>query len=469
MAKGEVKIIIVGDVKKLRSALSDAGAAVGDFDGKAKGFGSSIGSSMAGMAGKVIAAFAAFQVIDKAVGYLSDAAKAAMADAAEQENLAQVYSNVTGATKDQIAALEKWIATTEIAAGIVDSDLRAGMAKLLPATKDVTKAEKALSVAMDVSAARGDSLDTVITALSKAALGQVDSLQRMGIETKKTSGETKTFDELLKDLSSTYGGAMARNAETAEGKMRRLGIAFDNVKEQVGYALLPIIEKFAGWMLDHMPEIQAVVERVAGGIQTAFAWISDKAIPWATQKFRDLKRDAQDPTTSVGKFVDGIAAAVKGVQTVVEALQPVWEAAWPVMVGVFQNAMKVLGPLLGGLGAIISQIVEDTERLFNKPGNFTLGGGGGGVYAGGGLDGPTTTSGARSLFGMASGGIVRRPTVALIGEQGPEAVVPLSRHSLGGGDTFVIKVAGSILTQQQFDRAVIESIRRTRAVAGAVI
>lgn len=34
---------------------------------------------------------------------------------------------------------------------------------------------------------------------------------------------------------------------------------------------------------------------------------------------------------------------------------------------------------------------------------------------------------------MAAGGIVRRPTLALIGEAGPEAVVPLSRGGFGGG------------------------------------
>jgi hypothetical protein len=35
---------------------------------------------------------------------------------------------------------------------------------------------------------------------------------------------------------------------------------------------------------------------------------------------------------------------------------------------------------------------------------------------------------------LASGGIVRRPTVALIGERGPEAVIPLGRDGLGMGD-----------------------------------
>ncbi len=39
---------------------------------------------------------------------------------------------------------------------------------------------------------------------------------------------------------------------------------------------------------------------------------------------------------------------------------------------------------------------------------------------------------------MAAGGIVTRPTMALIGESGPEAVIPLSRGGLGGGTTQIV-------------------------------
>ena len=37
------------------------------------------------------------------------------------------------------------------------------------------------------------------------------------------------------------------------------------------------------------------------------------------------------------------------------------------------------------------------------------------------------------LLGLASGGVVTKPTIAMIGEAGPEAVIPLSRLGMGGG------------------------------------
>ncbi len=50
--------------------------------------------------------------------------------------------------------------------------------------------------------------------------------------------------------------------------------------------------------------------------------------------------------------------------------------------------------------------------------------------------------------GLAAGGIVRRPTLAMIGERGPEAVVPLS-HGGGMGNTINVYVTGNITENEQ--------------------
>ena len=53
-------------------------------------------------------------------------------------------------------------------------------------------------------------------------------------------------------------------------------------------------------------------------------------------------------------------------------------------------------------------------------------------------------------IGLAEGGIVTRPTFALLGEDGPEAVIPLDElgsRGEGGGVTVVLNVSGSLLAQ----------------------
>jgi len=69
---------------------------------------------------------------------------------------------------------------------------------------------------------------------------------------------------------------------------------------------------------------------------------------------------------------------------------------------------------------------------------------------------------AGNITAMAEGGIVTRPTMALIGEAGPEAVVPLGRGGGGMGDTIVLNVQGSVVTREELFREV-EDWRRQRA------
>jgi len=61
---------------------------------------------------------------------------------------------------------------------------------------------------------------------------------------------------------------------------------------------------------------------------------------------------------------------------------------------------------------------------------------------------------------MASGGIVDSPTLALIGEAGPEAVIPIGRGGMGGGTTVNVNVAGSILTESEIGEIVQEQLLR---------
>jgi len=68
---------------------------------------------------------------------------------------------------------------------------------------------------------------------------------------------------------------------------------------------------------------------------------------------------------------------------------------------------------------------------------------------------------ARAPRMMAEGGIVTTPTFAMIGEGGPEAVVPLDgRHNMGGTTIVNVNVAGSILTERQLVDTLNEAMAR---------
>ena len=53
-----------------------------------------------------------------------------------------------------------------------------------------------------------------------------------------------------------------------------------------------------------------------------------------------------------------------------------------------------------------------------------------------------------TVLPLATGGIVTSPTLSLIGEAGPEAVIPLSKMgSMGGGSNITVNVGGSVISE----------------------
>jgi hypothetical protein len=70
---------------------------------------------------------------------------------------------------------------------------------------------------------------------------------------------------------------------------------------------------------------------------------------------------------------------------------------------------------------------------------------------------------------MAAGGIVTGPTLALIGEAGPEAVVPLSGRNAGMGTTYNLTVnAGMGADGAVIGREIVDAIKRYERVSGPV-
>ena len=67
---------------------------------------------------------------------------------------------------------------------------------------------------------------------------------------------------------------------------------------------------------------------------------------------------------------------------------------------------------------------------------------------------------------MATGGIVTSPTLALIGEAGPEAVIPLSKA--GGMGMNITVNAGLVSTPDQVGQDIIAAIQKAQRRSGTV-
>lgn len=230
MARGRRFIVeILGDGKSLTKSLKQASQ-------DAMTFGDKVAASTKRMAVPAAAAFAGLSAA--AVTF----ARAAAEDQRAQALLAQQLRQTTGATNLQIAATEEFISRLSMASGVADDELRPALAQLVRATGDVGKAQQLLKMGLDISAGSGRSLSTVVQALSRASQGQFTALRRLGVPLDENIIKTKDFDAVLRVLSNTFGGQADVAANTAEGRMRRFGVAVDEAKESIGAALLPALE-----------------------------------------------------------------------------------------------------------------------------------------------------------------------------------------------------------------------------------
>jgi hypothetical protein len=241
MATGNrtLKLSILADVDDLKKKLGEADKAVESNSSKIADFGK-----------KAAAAFAVAAAAAVAYGtkLAIDGVKSAIEDEQAQLRLAAALKTATGATEGQIQATEDYILKTSLATGVADDQLRPAFQRLAVSTKDVNEAQRLLNLSLDIAKGRGLELETVANALGRAQDGNTTALGRLGLGLSKSELATLSFTEVQQKLSDLYGGAASKNAETFQGKIDRLKVGFDEAKESLGYALLPFVERFIGFL-----------------------------------------------------------------------------------------------------------------------------------------------------------------------------------------------------------------------------
>lgn len=203
------------------------------------------------------------------------AAKGAAEDEAAQVRLAGAMRKNAGATDKSIAATERWIDKQARAKGIADDQLRPALATLVRATGNVEKAQKDLSLAMDISAATGKPLEAVSAALAKAYGGSTTALGRLVPGLDKAVVKSGDMVKITDLLAKKVGGDAADAAQTNEGKMRRASVAAAEFEETLGAALLPamgiliaLLTRATSFMQAHSNQI-IIVTAVIGALAVA--------------------------------------------------------------------------------------------------------------------------------------------------------------------------------------------------------
>jgi hypothetical protein len=376
---------------------------------------------------------------------LGVATKAAVEDQKAQDLLANQLRTSAMATDDVIAQNENFITSMSMAKAVADDELRPAMANLVRSTGSVEVAQGLMSTALDIAAATGKDLETVTLALGKAANGQTAALTKLDPSLKGVIDSSSTLDEITAALSVSFGGAADVAAKSYEGRMKSLSIAMSETKESIGAALLPALEALLQVLqplavfAQENTQVFLILVAIIGSVAAAVvaANIAMK-IYQATLIATKLATIALNVVTSANPFVL-VATAVVALTAAMVFLEIKFSAMSRAF-DMFGNAIIVV---TGPLGILIGML-RKLDSLRESLGGFNLGG--------------------IKIPGFADGGIVTKPTLAMVGEKGPEAIVPLGKGLAGGGIT--VNVTGGISTSAQIGQAVYDSLLQYKQVYG---
>jgi len=489
-----LKLSILGDVDQLKRSLATGTKEVQTFGSRVSDF-----SKKAGLAFAAAGAAAGAYAVKLAV----DGVKSAIEDEAAQAKLATTLQNVTGATNAQIAAVEAQILKTSLLTGKTDDELRPSFDRLVRSTKDVEQAAKLQALALDISAGSGKSLEAVSNALAKAHDGNFGALNKLGVSIDANIIKSKDFDAATAALAATFRDQASVQADTFQGKMARLRVAIDEGKETVGSFILDAITPMVTLFISKVvPAIQSLAEemgpRLTPVFQTLGNFINQVLLPafaslWAFIKnyivpildvtlvpiikavfaafstisaalrenadeleplrsafaaFAGFLRDTVAPI--IGTFISGSIAGIAGViSALIGVVGDVTSAVSSgftrvrnffsnVINFISDNASDLVSPIVNVFRAAINTIIGLWNRLdfritFDVPSWVPIIGG----------DSWRSPDIFPDIPFLANGGIVNSPTLAMIGEAGPEAVIPLNRSGLMG-NTINLTVNGAI-------------------------
>jgi hypothetical protein len=486
----QISVQIVGDASKFERELKSAGKS-------AQGFGSRIGSMM-----KVAGPLAGAAIAGGIVAGLKSSIGAAKEAEQAQARLQQALGSAGVSYAKHGEAIDSAIQKTSKLAALDDEELSDSFAKLVRTSGDVKQSIEGMALAADIARARNISLESATKVVEKGLIGQETAFKRVGVEITKGM----TASEAFAAAQEKFAGAAKAHGETAAGAQEKLGVAFENLQERIGQKLLPVftslvlkLTEVVDWVELHWPEIE---ETFNNGVEKARAIF---------QKIRPILQNIVDQVKEIAKLIkavidgdwsqvwDSIKAIVRNaIENAIDLIKlqfSVWKATFLALAGKALEGMteglKALpGLVLDAIKAIPGLIIGYYKFMFNAAlglGEMVVKGLAAGLKGAASAVGGAISDAVRAAINylidrvnaalefkisvpfapdininapdiphLAMGGIVTRPTVALIGERGPEAVVPLRGRGGSAGNTYHFHFPNYVGSKQEL----IETVQR---------
>jgi hypothetical protein len=135
-----------------------------------------------------------------------------------------------------------------------------------------------MRTALNAAAGAGVGLDTAVTDLSQAYVGNLKGLKKYNLGLTNAELATMSFQQIQDKLNQTFTGQAALAADTYAGKMDALTIASGNAKEIIGKGLTDAITSaFGGGDIDkattNIEKMGQVVADIIAGLGTMIGFL----------------------------------------------------------------------------------------------------------------------------------------------------------------------------------------------------
>ena len=395
MAEETVIIRFTGDASSVEAAADQASKAVGGLESTAKTAGKGfdvLGEIATGAMRRI--GEAAINAVGTGLSMIGNVIGDSIKEATEFQNVfAQTQAVIestgmaAGFTAEEMAGLASDLSAAS-GMSLFSDDAILGATNVLATFKEIkgVQFEDATAAILDMSQAMGMDLQSATVQVGKALndpIGGISALSRVGvqftedqkamIEEMVALGDVAGAQELiLGELNSQFGGSAAAAVNTYAGRMKVLEEQFNDVKQGIGEALLPILSELGRFAIAY---VVPAVEQMAAAFTT---WLN--SVDWVglMSLFETIFETISNAITSVDW--DGIFAsigdAVGTVMTTFQTLRTVfyevlgaittqidifWGIVGPVwtqLVAVFEEAWTQLEPL----GAVLEEAFGGIEE-----------------------------------------------------------------------------------------------------------
>ena len=414
------------------------------------------------IAGGAIMAFGAG--ITTALGF---AVRAAADEEAGIARLSQALNNVGQDYYDVSRNLEWYITATQRATGVSDGQLRTALQRLIMTVGDYDRALDLLPLTLDWAAAKQMDVTNSAELIGRVAQGNVGMLSRYGISLREGAGSAAALAAMQEQVS----GSAVTMADTVQGSMNILKAEFGDTSEIIGNTFLPVIAAVLDgitsllvWFNNLSPATQTLIAVIAGlvGVASllggAFLMIVG-FLPAISGGLAFLGMSFGGLLLPIGLFVAAIAAGI----TIGYVLAANWDSIASALsrsINAIGDAFRfVFNSMIGTVEDFINMFVGAANAIVDLVNSITNAIAG---LFGGGRAFEISSISSVSLPKLQTGGIITRPTIAMVGESGPEAVIPL-KHGITGGIT--INFNAPVYGMADFEAAVARVIK-SRALAG---